>query len=145
MSNGQGSRDQGVLKALKRAAKERFDPGIKLDQPSAIVGYTASYALFVHESGSEKLTPVAGADRKRGRDVKGRFTKGPKQSKYLEQPARELANSGELARIVRKAAKRRVKLGKALVLAGLRIQQDSQEIVPIETGNLKGSAFTREE
>ena len=34
-------------------------------------------------------------------------------------------------------------LEKGLVLAGLRLQRDSQKLVPVDTGNLKGSAFTR--
>jgi len=32
-----------------------------------------------------------------------------------------------------------------LVRAGLFLQRESQKIVPVDTGNLKGSAFTRQE
>lgn len=92
--------------------------------PSVIVGYTANYALQVHEN------------------IEARHASG-KQAKYLEQPARE--NRRELARIVQTDLKRGVVLLEALYLAGLRLQRESQEIVPVDTGNLHGSAFTERE
>lgn len=93
---------------------------------SVIVGYTANYALKVHE------------------DMNAKHKKG-KTAKYLERPTRELSNGGEIKRIVDTAVGRGVSLEDALLLAGLRIQRESQKIVPVDTGNLKGSAFTRKE
>ena len=52
----------------------------------------------------------------------------------------------EIIRNMRKAKKRK-KLGleKGLVLAGLFLQRESQMIVPVDTGTLRASAFTRKQ
>lgn len=92
---------------------------------SVIVGYTAQYAIYVHEN-MQSAHRVGNA-------------------KFLENPARELSQSGVLGRIIQDAYKNGAKLQDALVLGGLRIQRDSQLQVPIDTGNLRGSAFTRKE
>jgi hypothetical protein len=113
-----------VKQALNRLAKERFVSSNSIEGNSVIVGYTASYALYVHEQVEIPHKPG-------------------KQAKYLEQPARELKN--DLAQIVRTAVLKGMELQQALYLAGLRLQRESQKIVPIDTGNLKGSAFTRKE
>jgi len=104
------------LKAMELAAKQR-------DAIDVVVGYTAKYAVYVHEN------------------TESRHTVG--QAKYLEQPAREKAD--ELGNIVAKAAKRGLSLDKGLLLAVLKLQAASQKLVPVDTGNLKGSAFTRKE
>lgn len=93
---------------------------------SVIVGYTANYAVYVHEN-------------KEARHAEG------KQDKFLEDPARKLSNSGELAGIISTAVKAGAPVMMGLKLAGLRIQRESQRVVPVDTGNLKGSAFTRVE
>lgn len=92
-------------------------------QAKVIVGYTASYAVPVHEN-LEAHHPVG-------------------QAKFLEQPARELTNDGTLGDIVRKAVASGKTMAQALLLAGLRIQRDSQQLCPVLTGNLRNSAFTR--
>jgi len=92
----------------------------KNDNVEVTVGYTANYAVFVHE-------------------VKRNYRNG--EWKYLETPARKLVK--ELGRIVWKSVKVTKNLGTALVLAGLRLQAESQLLVPVRTGNLKASAFTR--
>lgn len=89
--------------------------------PRVTVGYTANYALPVHEN----LERV--------------YANG--QAKFLEQPARELAD--ELGEMVRRAVRAGVTLGRALLLAGLRLQRESQLLCPVRTGHLRGSAFTR--
>ena len=89
----------------------------------ARVGYTAAYAVHVHE-------------------INKNYRNG-KEWKYLETPTRQLANSGELGRIITTAYQGGASLQQSLVLAALRIQRDSQKRVPLDTGNLKGSAFTR--
>ena len=110
---------RSVVSSLNKLHKDSE----KGDNGEVHVGYTASYALPVHEAppGTQ-------------------FKRPGSQSKFLEQPAREMGN--ELRDIIRKARKR-VSLIKALYIAGLALQRRSQEIVPVDTGNLRGSAFTR--
>lgn len=88
---------------------------------SVIVGYTQEYAIHVHEN-LEAYHPVG-------------------QAKYLEQPAREL--SSELGQLVKTLMRQGVAMVTALLLAGLRLQRASQELVPVDTGALKNSAFTK--
>lgn len=106
-----------VVAALKRILERRGG------NVSVIVGYTQSYGLYVHEN----LTahhPVG-------------------QAKFLEQPAREMRL--EIAQIVTNAVKRGATLLQGLLIAGLRLQRESQKLVPVDTGALKNSAFTRVE
>lgn len=93
--------------------------------PKVIVGYTAAYSVPVHEN-LEAHHPVG-------------------QAKFLEQPARQLSNDGTLGDIVRKAIQDGKTMAQALLLAGLRLQRDSQQLCPVLTGNLRNSAFTRAE
>lgn len=110
-----------VKAALERQARRH--PA----KASAIVGYAGvGYALYVHEN------------------LEARHKPG-KQAKYLEGPARRLRNDGTLGRTVTDAMKQGVGMGKALLLACERIQRESQEVVPVALGNLKGSAFAKEE
>ena len=99
---------------------------------SVIVGYTAAYALHVHENAQMQANREARGVKKR-------------QWKFLEKPARELNNSGELKTVINKAIAGGSSIEDALLLAGLRIQRESQKLVPIDTGNLRASAFTRKE
>lgn len=89
--------------------------------PSVIVGYTQNYAVYVHEN-MESHHPVG-------------------QAKFLEQPARQ--EGDVLGDIVNQGMRAGRTLAQSLVLAGLRLQRDSQLLVPVDTGALKGSAFTR--
>lgn len=102
-------------------------------QNSVIVGYTAKYALQVHEN----LEPAEDATRK----ARG----AGKQGKYLEQPARELSNDGTIQKVVRDALKEGLTLEDGLLFAGMRILEASRELVPIQTGNLRASGFVRKE
>ena len=106
---------------------------------SVIVGYTARYAVYVHEDTEMKLR---GKPRK-GKGHRGLYwdPQGQGQAKFLEAPARYL--SQELGRIAAVAVKARKTLAQGLVLAGLRLQRESQRLVPIEFSLLKASAFTR--
>ncbi|MFA5056495.1 MAG: hypothetical protein WC485_00140 [Opitutaceae bacterium] len=113
-----------LKRALQQAASRYFDSPNAVKGTSVIVGYTAAYALHVHERNAAH--------------------KPGKQWKYLEQPARELATN-ELPAIVTEAVANGSTMQQALYLAGLRIQRASQAIVPVDTGNLRGSAFTRKE
>lgn len=100
------------LNALRKQSKEA--------DASVFVGYTQNYALWVHE---------IPAQHKEG-----------KQWKYLETPARQLRK--ELAGIVMSVFQKTGSMRKGLMIAGLRLQRASQEIVPIDTSALKASAFT---
>jgi len=86
-----------------------------------ITGYSQSYALIVHE------------------DLNARHKEG-KQAKFLEGPAR--AHQNEIAETVAKAYRSTGNLDQSLILGALRLQKLSQEVVPIDTGALRASAYT---
>jgi hypothetical protein len=109
------------LRSVVAALKARQVSSQKDDATSVQVGYTTEYALYVHEN------------------LEAHHTVG--QAKFLEQPAREM--SAELARIVETAIKGGASVPQALLLAGLRLQAVSQKLVPVDTGALKNSAFTK--
>lgn len=94
------------------------------DNGSVVVGYSASYAVCVHEN------------------LEARHNEG-QQAKFLEEPARKFAT--EIADDVIFAMKQGVGIIKAMLVGGMRLQRESQKLVPIDTGNLKGSAFTEKE
>lgn len=131
------------LKQLKKYLKDKFKvwTGVakQLDQKSVIVGYTASYAVFVHENVEMK---GKGLPRKSG---KGYYwdPQGVAQAKFLEAPARTESNT--MGKIVAEAMKKGIPLDQSLYLAGLHLQRESQKLCPVDTGNLKNSAFTRKE
>lgn len=87
---------------------------------SVVVGYTQRYAVYVHE---------VQAEHKEG-----------KQWKYLEAPARRLAKT--IGEDIRKVVQKTKSLKQGLLIGGLRLQRESQKIVPIDTSALKASAFT---
>lgn len=142
---------QGMQQLLRKLEKLERESHRKYTG-SVIVGYAASYALYVHEAieGAAR-PPKSDAQRRamfaliREREKVGHTPWKAGKPKFLENPAREMTNSGELSRVVRDAAKAGVPLVKALVLTGLRLQRASQKVVPVDTGNLRGSAFTAEE
>ena len=88
-----------------------------------IVGYTASYALPVHEN------------------VGANFKTAGTQAKFLEAPFRRMIK--ELLTTAKTAMKGGASFIQSLFIAGLRLQRESQKIVPVDTGNLRASAFTR--
>lgn len=88
---------------------------------SVIVGYTQAYALYVHE------------------DMEAFHRVG--QAQYLRQPARQYAK--ELAELAVKAVRNGATVSQALLVAGLRLQRESQLLVPVDTSALKASAFTK--
>lgn len=63
------------------------------------------------------------------------------QAKFLEQPMRELR--GEMQMIIKNTLRAGHSLRQAVTTALLFLQAESQELVPVDTGVLKGSAFTR--
>lgn len=130
---------------------------------SVIVGYTAAYALSVHENVEMKwkgLPRGAGFSRKDGvvrfsskilktgsvgNTGKGFYwdPQGKAQAKFLEAPARTLRP--ELARIINQVYAKTKDMQKALIAAGLRLIRESIQLVPVDTGNLKNSWFVRTE
>lgn len=121
-----------VRQLRDRAARVRRD-----GQVVVAVGYTARAALWVHENIEMKWR---GKPRRSGIGVYW----GPNgQAKFLEQPARELSNDGTLADIVLQLMRKGKTLAQGLIAAGLRLQRDSQQLVPVEYANLRRSAFTR--
>lgn len=99
------------------------DRKLKKPKVSLNVGYTQSYAVYVHER-LDVHHPVG-------------------QAKFLEQPAREKA--GEIGRIIRETYRRTKDLVLSLTAGGLFLQRESQKLVPVDTGALRASAFTRVE
>lgn len=122
-----------VAKLRGMAAKSR-----KENTGSVVVGYTASYALAVHESVDMVLQGEPRPAPRRGSywDPQGRA-----QAKFLEAPARMYRRV--LYDVVKEAVRKGKTLMQGLLAAGLRLQRESQKLCPVETGNLKGSAFTR--
>lgn len=123
---------------------------------SVIVGYTAKYAIHVHENIEMKGKGLPRTGMRWSREnkrtgisiykaAKGFYwdPQGKAQAKFLEQPARELRK--EFARIITTACSNGATIEQALLAAGLRLQRVSQQLVPVDTGNLRASAFTRKE
>ncbi len=144
-----------TLKLKGLAAKARKD-----SDAVVAVGYTAAYAIYVHENIEMKWRGLprdrsvrvdSGANvREKGTTVftgynaskkKGLFWGPNGQAKFLEQPARTM--NKELGNIIAVALKAKKTMAQALLLAGLRLQRESQKLVPVDTGNLRASAFTR--
>lgn len=111
----------GLLASLKRLEKKYYEG----KPPEVVVGYTQSYALYVHEVPADHTGP-------------GRTGKW----KYLSDPALRLVNSGQLKDDIVRRVKRGVDLGLAMLRAGMRLQLESQKEVPVDTSALKASAFT---
>lgn len=138
-----------VDKLKQRAAKANTD-----GNATVLVGYTANYALYVHENiemkwrgfprnmtirkGEDGIAYTGFSATSRWR---GLFWGPAGQAKFLEYPARMLTEV--LSEIVVTALKAKKTMSQALLLAGLRLQRESQKLVPIDTGNLRASAFTR--
>jgi hypothetical protein len=95
--------------------KHKFEP--------VVVGYTQNYAVWVHEN------------------LEAYHETG--QAKFLEAPMRRLQD--ELASEIRSEVAKSGNLQKALLKAGLRLQRESQKLVPVLTGALRASAFTCKE
>lgn len=99
--------------------------GEKIGTPKAgyVVGYSAPYALYVHER--LDLHHPHG------------------QAKFLEQPARE--KRAEIEAVIMKALQSGASLRQALSLGGLHLLRLSRELVPVDTGALKASGYSRVE
>lgn len=114
------ARIEGLDKLLNNL-RDRTARARKDERASVLVGYTAAYAIFVHEN------------------LQARHRVG--QAKFLEMPARTMGE--QLRGVIGTALARGRTMAQALVLAGLALQRASQKLVPVDTGNLRASAFTR--
>ncbi len=133
---------QKKLLWLEKQSRKHNDVGV-------IVGYTASYALYVHESpGTLKGQPRGAKKGSKKGTYRGHYwdPQGRAIPKFLEKPFRE--KQAELIDIIFRTTKalgiaKGNGLDRGLMLAGLNLQRASQELVPVDLGNLKSSAFTR--
>lgn len=150
------------LEEVIRALRDRVARAQQDSNASVVVGYTASYALYVHEDlealhgSAYNAAYITSTVNRRGKvvhnwsDLAQRMgyatgkasTRGAnQQAKFLEQPAREFKD--EIAGIIRQALQQGKTMSQALLLGGLRLQRESMQIVPVDKGNLKASAFTK--
>ena len=104
------------------------------NKQSVIVGYTANYATHVHESAK-----MEARRRLRKKSAKNQ------QWKFLETPARDKKLQARMKMLIDVVMKKRINMKLALYVAGKALQRESQKLVPIDTGNLRASAFTRSE
>lgn len=125
--------------AVIHELKKRADTARSEGRTVVAVGYATKYAIHVHENIEMKW---AGLPRKPNPPKKGVYWGPSGQAKFLEMPARRLSRDGVLGQIIATAMTNGASLGDALMLAGLRVQRDSQALVPVDTGTLKNSAFT---
>lgn len=109
-----------LLNKLKTKVAKAITQGTRA---SVVVGYTQNYALFVHEI-LDAAHPVG-------------------KALYLIDPFNDMKPI--VGKLVQAYMKQGKTLREALLLVGLELQAQSQEEVPVDTGALKGSAFTREE
>jgi len=100
----------------------RLQNEAKQDNCVVMVGYTAAYAVYVHEN------------------LEARHAPG-KVARYLAIPFEKMQD--EILKMVKTAVSNKGSIKSTLLRAGYMIQRESQKIVPVDTGNLRGSAFTR--
>lgn len=110
----------GSLSFVKRKLGERIRQARNANT-SAVAGYVQTYSIIVHE------------------DLDANHAPG-KTAKYLEMPLRQ--NMRVLASMINKHYLRTMDLGQALLIGCNFIKQLSQQIVPVDTGALRASAFT---
>lgn len=108
-----------LIAQLRSRAKEAEG----LSYRHVLVGYKAKYAIFVHEN------------------MQAHHPAG--QAKFLEIPMRRMQRERVAAAHVRRAVKRGLGVERGLLNFGMELQRASQALVPVDTGYLKASAFTR--
>ena len=94
---------------------------VKESGQDAIVGFTANYAIYVHEN-LQAHHPVG-------------------QAKFLEDPLRELTPELRTMIVEDLIAGRTV--AQAIYRAGLRLEREAKLRCPVNTGNLRDSGFTK--
>lgn len=102
-------------------AKVRASISGRLGPQRAVVGYSAPYAIYVHEN-LMAYHPVG-------------------QAKFLEQPTRTM--QPEFRRIITERLLKGDTPSQALLAAGQALLAASLELCPIDTGLLRESGFVR--
>lgn len=138
-----------ILKMQALAAKARLD-----FDASVSVGFTAKYALYVHEN---TLMKWRGLPRDRsirlnsdgtvstgytGNGQPGLFWGPTGQAKFLEGPFREFEQE-LIDMVIQGVVQNKLTMAQSLVRAGLYLQRLAMQRVPVLSGNLRASAFTR--
>lgn len=119
---------KGIKKVIKLLEKKEKQLGLKDNPtPSVVVGYTQAYAIYVHENLEVSLTE--------------KNIKAGRGAKYLENPARQ--HKSTIAKLVKDMILKKKRLDHSLLKGGLFLQKESQKVVPIDTGALRASAFTK--
>lgn len=148
------------LTSVMKNLQDLAEKARKDQQATVAVGYTAAYALWVHENVEmkwrglprDRSIRVNSGESVRNSDTivytgfeaskkRGLFWGPNGQAKFLEQPARTMGDV--LGKLVASALMAKKTMAQALLVAGLRLQRESQQLVPVDTGNLRASAFTR--
>lgn len=105
-----------VAKLRLRAARAQKD-----SKAVVAVGYGAPYAIYVHE------------------DLTMNHPNGG-QAKYLEQAVRQQIDA--IFSIVKRDLEKGNTMAQALLRAGIYLENESKKLVPVDTGELKRSAYT---
>ncbi len=138
------------IQALRARMKKL---AMKYKDTSVTVGYTAAYAMAVHENLEMKWKGIPRDPRERS-TKSGKHQQNPRprrvnphglfwdpqgqgQAKFLEAPARYLIP--ELRNIIVTVGKKTKSLTKALIVAALRLGRESMLLVPVDSTNLKSS------
>ena len=114
---------KATLKGSEKLRRTFANLSDKAKKGSVVVGYTANYAISVHEM------------------INASFQRPGAQAKFLEKPFREMKQ--RLVKQIETDLEAGMPMDQALFRAGLVLQRASQDIVPVDTGNLRASAFTR--
>ena len=109
-----------IIQGIEELEKNLKNLAKATQSEDVIVGYSADYAVYVHETNKNY--------------------NNNKQWKYLETPARRLRSL--LLVYIIQTYKRTKDFQKSLIAAGMKLQAASMDIVPVDTGALKASAFT---
>lgn len=86
------------------------------------VGYSAPHAIFVHE------------------DLTANHPNGG-QAKYLEAASRNPSTIEKMRSVLRDKLRNKKGLRQAVIAAGQVLLEESQKLVPIDTGELRNSGF----
>lgn len=121
---------EATFKALSKKAQNDASQRI-------VVGYSAPYAMYVHEAVGMVLQ---GLPRASGH---GHYwdPQGQAQAKFLEQPSRQYAKS--IGEYITAQVRKKIPLVDALLSAGKILLKESQRLVPVDTGRLKASGFVK--